>query len=174
MPSKVPAERANAYIKAIESLFACITRNRLRRTTVAFETGHRHSVFFVQNPICLPSSPFDFGFWQCFSVFWNGPLSRWQIRVDEYKYQILNREAHELFAFHWHPLGKVSLPHMHLGFGMRGHDLPIDNKAHIPTGRVPVADIVNFLIVELGVTPLSIDWEQRITTERQHMADAEL
>lgn len=43
----------------------------------------------------------------------------------------------------------------------------MNNKAHIPTGRVPVEDIVSFLISELGVTPLNPDWE-KIIQEKRH------
>jgi hypothetical protein len=117
--------------------------------------------------------PFSFGFWHAFTVYWNSYLARWRVRSEQYKYQISDLDGHELFAFHWDPMAKVGFPHMHLGFGMRGHDLPVDNKAHIPTGRVPIADVVSFLISDLRVPPLFSDWENRLAVSRQSMADAE-
>jgi len=46
---------------------------------------------------------------------------------------------------------KVTMPPMHIGFGMKGYGPPIGNRAHIPTGRVPVEDVITFLIRELEV-----------------------
>jgi hypothetical protein len=130
-------------------------------------------LFLSPGPTRLTGVPFSFGFWHAFSVYWNGYVSRWRARVEEYRYQITDATGHELFAFHWDPMGTMTIPHMHLGFGMRGHQLPIDNKAHIPTGRVPIADIVSFLISELHVPPLFPDWEKRLAVARQSIADAE-
>ena len=56
---------------------------------------------------------------------------------------------------------------MHIGFASKDESLRMDNKAHIPTGRVPVEDVVSFLITELGVTPLVSEWE-RIIREKRH------
>jgi hypothetical protein len=56
---------------------------------------------------------------------------------------------------------------------MQDHSLPIDNKAHIPTGSVSLIDVVAFLITELRVKPLFVDWERRIDVARQRIADAE-
>jgi len=137
------------------------------------EGEQRHRLFLSPAPARLAGAPLSFGFWHAFSVYWNGYLSRWRVRSEQYKYQISDLDAHELFAFHWDPLAKITIPHMHLGFGMRGHHLPIDNKAHIPTGRVPIADVVSFLISELHVPALFSDWDERLTVARQVMADAE-
>jgi len=56
---------------------------------------------------------------------------------------------------------------------MRGHQLPIDNKAHIPTGRVSVVDIISFVMLELRVKPLLDDWQTRLEVARQIFADLE-
>jgi hypothetical protein len=71
-----------------------------------------------------------------------------------------------LFCFHWEPHSTVKYPHVHLGFAAKGHGLPIDNKAHIPSGRVAVEDIVTFLVSDLGVKPLKEDWADILAAER--------
>ncbi|MBV9761181.1 MAG: hypothetical protein JO340_11505 [Acidobacteriaceae bacterium] len=115
----------------------------------------------------------SFGLWLSFSEFWNAQAYRWTIRQERYTYQIVDENAHELFAFHWDPLQDIAFPHLHLGFGMRGHQLPIDNKAHIPTGRVSVVDIISFVMLELRVKPLLDDWQTRLEVARQIFADLE-
>jgi hypothetical protein len=138
-----------------------------------YDKGARHNLFLLRDPARISGSPLSFGCWHAFSVFWDEHSFRWRTRVEQYKYQITDENAHELFAFHWDPTLNVSFPHMHLGFAMRGHTLPIDNKAHIPTGRVSLADVVTFVISELHGMPLHDDWEQRIAVARQRIADIE-
>jgi hypothetical protein len=167
------SDLVNGYFQEIASILACVTKEPLRRTTIPYETGQYHELLFAHNPASLNVPELRFGFWHSFSVFWDEDAYRWRTSIEEYKYQITNANAHELFAFHWHPKSKVLLPHVHLGFGMRGHGLPIDNKAHIPTGRVPIVDIISFLLSELHVKPLLADWEQRIVVARQRIADFE-
>ena len=56
---------------------------------------------------------------------------------------------------------------MHIGFALKDERLRISNKAHVPTGRVLVEDVVVFLISELGVTPLNAEWE-KVIREKRH------
>jgi hypothetical protein len=64
-------------------------------------------------------------------------------------------------SYHWHPIGasQVRTPHLHVrtrsdaGYG----GMPLD-RLHLPTGSIPLAAIVRFLITELGVEPNRADW----------------
>ncbi len=62
-----------------------------------------------------------------------------------------------ILAFHWHQMGvsPVTTHHPHRGGTAVGVDF---SKAHIPTGRVTLQDVLRFAIVDLGVAPLRDDW----------------
>jgi hypothetical protein len=47
------------------------------------------------------------------------------------------------------------------------------NTWHLPTGPVAIEEVVRFCIVDLGVTPLSDDWDHRLRESREN-ADARL
>jgi hypothetical protein len=88
------------------------------------------------------------------------------LSVREYRYRLMEPDERELLAYHWHPHGSslVTAPHMHLSSRMPVIHLPLGNAIalsdmHLPTGFVGVADIVRFLIIEVGVEPRRRDWE---------------
>lgn len=41
------------------------------------------------------------------------------------------------------------------------------NDLHLPTGAIPIEDVIRFCIVDLGVTPLSDDWDARLRESRR-------
>jgi len=70
-------------------------------------------------------------------------------------------------GYHWHPTGHsdVTYPHLHLyaGAGTLHHNL---RKAHLPTARIAMEDVLRFVITQLRVIPLRGDWAV-ILTETQ-------
>jgi hypothetical protein len=99
--------------------------------------------------------------------------SRPQFRtsVTMYMYSVLDLTGRELFAYHWHPSGvsAVRAPHFHASStpsitlpgrpgSSEGTELVL-SRIHFPTHRMELAELVRFLIVELGVGPRRSDWE---------------
>ena len=90
------------------------------------------------------------------------------VDVIGYSYRMLERSGRELLAFHWHPVGlsRVVTPHLHLSSRLR--PIPIEPVGltisladhHIPTGIVTLADVVRYLIVEIGIEPRRSDWRE--------------
>lgn len=76
--------------------------------------------------------------------------------------QTTSRHRREFLAFHWHPQSRVSWPHLHVRAGVE----PALATAHIPTGRVPLEDIVRMLIDDLGARPLRDDWRDVLALTR--------
>lgn len=83
-----------------------------------------------------------------------------------YSYRIADCDDRELLAWHWHPVGSSLVTHTHLHVSSqiapldlgRGLDpLPIADL-HIPTGQVGLADVVRFLIADVGVQPRKPSW----------------
>ena len=95
-------------------------------------------------------------------------------RMVSYEYRILDLDAREILAFHWHPTGlsNVTDPHLHLSSRLNPIDigrnqelLPLADM-HIPTGFVTLEDIVRLLITEFGITPRRDDWDNLLRENR--------
>lgn len=131
-------------------------------------------LFFVKNPVRLKGLPIAFSFSQYFRIV--PSADGYGTQTEAYTYEIEDcHSRHELFAFHWEPNApnsKSALPHLHLGFAHRDEGLRINNKAHIPTGRIELDDVVSFLIDELRVTPLIFNWRSVLPANRYIFADS--
>lgn len=66
-------------------------------------------------------------------------------------------DGQDRLRYDWHPLvtPAIKFPHVHID----------DAKAHIPTGRVLIEDVL-IAAMELGAMPLSTDWKARLTEAR--------
>lgn len=83
----------------------------------------------------------------------------WRCRTLGYAYTVFEGTdlSRELLAWHWHPSSRPDT-HLHVG---KGHpDLSgLSHKAHVPTGRVSLEEVVAFLIRDLMVEPQRDDYE---------------
>ncbi len=93
----------------------------------------------------------------------------WEIGTVGYAYTLLLTTGAELLAFHWHPFGSsaVKSPHLPIGNAIVAKDVPEGfprsvarefGHAHIPTGTVPLRDVLGFVIDEFGVAPRRPGW----------------
>jgi hypothetical protein len=96
-----------------------------------------------------------------------GHVAGERVDVSAYDFRILDTNERELLAWHWHPMGNSPITHTHLhvssqiaplDLGRGLAPLPLADL-HIPTGPVSLADIVRFLIAEVGVQPRKPDWQ---------------
>lgn len=88
------------------------------------------------------------------------PHGHWKVTTSAYAYTLETEGGSELIAYHWHPNERsaVTFPHLHLGAGaLIGR--PEFTKAHLPTGRVAIEDVLRLAIREFGVHPRRDDWE---------------
>lgn len=91
-----------------------------------------------------------------------------RVRTLKYAYKIDNwNDGHEIMAYHWHPKEKIKYPHLHLSYGARigRGDLL---RAHVPTGRVALEDVIQFLIESFNVEPSKEEWEGILEDSREN------
>lgn len=145
----------NVYLNSFQSVLSCVTSRPLARR----RCEDTEELFLVNSPVRLKGSDLLFSVTQYFRIVNSAELDDCAVRTESYTYEILDSiTQNDLFCFHWEPNSTVQYPHIHLGFAAKGHGLPIDNKAHIPSGRVAIEDVVAFLIKDLGVKPLTDNW----------------
>jgi hypothetical protein len=178
LPGRTARDAFNAYAEPLKAVFRCITTEPLRRIRLADQPNENgiplEHFFFANAPVRLKARQRNYAlhFDQYYRVVWIADSDFYKVTTQSYSYVIEDGETKkELFVFHWHPHSKVTAPHVHIGFGLQGHGLPIDNKAHIPTGRVPVEDIVSFLIHDLNVEPLCDNTMEIIARARERFIE---
>lgn len=98
-----------------------------------------------------------------------GELGPWKTTVTQYAYSLLvPDDGAEMLGWHWHPdRSRTPRPHLHLGedvLAARGRLTP---KAHVPTGRISLEEVLRFTIEDLGVLPLRDDWDEVLRESQQ-------
>jgi len=88
---------------------------------------------------------------------------QWSAQTIGWAYQVANHAGLEIFAYHWHPVGRsrVTRPHLHLRGGAVAAEL---GKTHFPTGVVTLADVVRLLIEDFETPPRRADWAHILET----------
>jgi len=104
----------------------------------------------------------------------SGRRPRFEPVVTMYLYSVLDLGGRELFAYRWHPSGvsAVRTPHFHASSippitlterSGRIETMKLDiSHAHFPTQRIELAELVYFLIRDLGIEPRRPDWERAL------------
>jgi hypothetical protein len=89
------------------------------------------------------------------------PLGDWKVSTAAYQYSLAQENGKEILAYHWHPDARNSIrtPHLHIGPGAQAKWKPLA-KAHIPTGRIALEDLLRLAIRDFGVEPLRPDWAE--------------
>jgi hypothetical protein len=94
----------------------------------------------------------------------------YKVSSSSYQYSLLDRNEREIVVYRWHPEGVNTFadPHMHVS-GAAPIELALApgeaeprelaiNKAHFPTARFFLEDVVALLIREFDVAPRRADW----------------
>lgn len=91
----------------------------------------------------------------------SGASGAWKVSISAYAYRLLDPDEAELLAYHWHPSGRsaMTFPHLHLGSAGVGPGGAL-LRAHLPTGRVALEEVIRLAIVDLGAQPRRADWSE--------------
>lgn len=92
----------------------------------------------------------------------SGDRGPFKVTTTAYMYIVDDHHGHEVFSYHWQPDEPTTrFPHLHVGH-------PPMKKAHFPTGRIALEEVLRLLITGFGVRPSRQDWSQILTsTQRQ-------
>lgn len=92
----------------------------------------------------------------------------WKVSTCAYDHVLQRRDGTEIISFHWHPAGNswVKQPHIHLGAAELSSSGVLSHKAHVPTSRVALEDVIAFAITDLRVEPLTGSWPEILNETR--------
>lgn len=170
MAARSPSDAFRLHVAALDDVLRYVTAHRHTipaRTSVLLDVDYAVALSNLTPVPILGVNRLTLSIGQRFRNFAAPDIPRFRSITTGYFYGITSLEARDLFHFHWTPhaiiSGAITTPHMHVGsvlFGDQRVLMPGTlHKTHIPTGTVSVADVVRFLIVELGARPLRANWE---------------
>jgi len=167
MAGKTPREAVTNFLVPLQYALSCITRDVLSVRGGYNVSPQPHSLLFQNNPVILGQDKrYTLKLIQQYYIV-KGENERgpWKVSTAAYYYTVETPDTHaapsqEILGYHWHPAQRsaITYPHMHLykGAGTLQHNLL---KAHLPTARIAIEDIVRCLITQLDVVPLRDEWE---------------
>jgi hypothetical protein len=162
VPRKTPYEAVEAYVQPLREAISCLSQ------TAHFATAGGHYVSDKPHVLTLvdgarlrlqssDDTDLTLSVSQQYEIVEDE--SGFRVRTLKYAYKIDNwQDGHEVMAYHWHPAERIKYPHLHLSYGARvgREDL---RKAHVPTGRIALEDVIQFLIESFRVMPAKEHWE---------------
>ncbi len=166
MPGRRPPEAVAKFLAPLQLAASCITK-------AVFEVGGGYHPADTPHVLILnrgePVRLRGSGGELALSVLMQYRIVRadaergpWKVRTMAYAYTLFEA-GRESLAYHWHPERReegqwVTFPHLHVSAGGAvGRRL---EKAHLPTGRVALEDVVRLALTDLKVTALRPDWER--------------
>lgn len=173
MAGKTPYEAVKNYLNPIQLSLSCISHTVITVSPRGYENfdGHSHSLLIERGyPIKLPASSGTYYLGirhQYIIVEAEGDRGPYKVSTKAYEYKILNDKKQEILAYHWHPQSQVKYPHLHIK-QVSGSPISVLQKAHIPTSRIAIEDIVALLLDpnSFGVNPHRNDWETILESGR--------
>lgn len=164
MASRTLAEAVRLHIDQIQRLVSCVTSSALVVEGVRGAT-ERRAVSFPSGPADLSGVRLKLTVRQHFRMF--DLAGRHTLIVVGYQYALCDAAEKEISAYHWHPSGRsrFTQPHLHLGRAaqIKQRDLA---SAHLPTGHVSLADVIELAIDGFGVVPRIETWREVIAEAR--------
>jgi hypothetical protein len=165
LPGRTQQEAFDAFIDPIKRAISCVATAKLLRSK---NDGATQGITLSPTPIRLTGSDYQLHIAHTFCFI--EANREWRVTSLNYTYAIeLARDNQKVVAFHWdgHGNGDVPFAHLHLGHANVEASPFLGPKAHIPTGRVAIEDVIYFLIDELRVQPLRHDWRNVLATARK-------
>lgn len=156
------------YITEIQKIVSCVAKD------VCFPySNHRGnlSLGWAKGPLQLKCSEGEQLWLDVTQELTKPSPNEDKISTLAYIYSILDSEKQPLIGFHYHPDDNdesITYPHIHAYATEDARFKRLNlHRRHIPSGRVPLEDVVRWLIAELRVNPLRDSWDTDLIETRQ-------
>jgi hypothetical protein len=160
VPGRTPGEALEEYTEPLRQTLRCVTDS-----FIGYSYGRIGNLTFVNEPIAkLRATELGLSFSQQYRLIQTEDTQLWRVQTRGYFYTVHDCSAdypQEIFSYQWHPQSSVIFPHVHFKKGE-----PRITRTHLPTGRISIESIVEFLILDLKVRPASDDWSEIVTRNR--------
>jgi hypothetical protein len=167
VPGRTTGEAVEAYTQPIRETLRCVTDSVIAYGGGTSPSTRVNTLTFVADPVApLHGSTLGLHFSQRYNFYQDSTGTQsWRVRIRGYFYTVFDwteKEPKEIFSYQWHPDASVTIPHVHFKKGEERI-----TRSHLPTGRVSIESIVEFLIRDMDVKPKRNDWEDVIVRNRE-------
>jgi hypothetical protein len=167
VPGRTTGEAVEAYTEPIRQTLLCVTNSIIGYGGGTYLSGNVSTLTFVNDGVAaLHGTDLGLFFSQRYNFYQDsGGDQRWRVRTRGYFYTVYDCQTEhpsEIFSYQWHPELPVTIPHVHF---KRGEERI--RRVHLPTGRISIESVAEFLIRDMGVKPKRADWEKVITRNRE-------
>jgi hypothetical protein len=167
---RTPREAVERYAEPIKTTLLCVTDAFLGYSGGVYPSREAHNLCFIGSPPIgrLAGTKLSLFFSQNYSIVQLSTAEQeWKVKTEGYIYRLDDESGAEIISYHWHPNSEYPrFPHLHL---KKGSDVGREElkRCHIPTGRVSIESVVEFLIKEFHVIPRYSDWRDVIEENRR-------
>ena len=172
MALNTPSQAYRRYFNSLQAAVGCITHGRFTGRIAATPRVNQTYALVLNdgNPEPLKGRfRLAFSAGQEFRIIQDERADHGPYRATtiQYWYQFQVIDGVRLLTYHWTPEttdpGQRTYPHLHIESGLVDQNGPFNpdtfSKYHIPTERISIEAVVRFAIEELGVEPISSNWE---------------
>jgi hypothetical protein len=153
LPGKTASLAFDAFVGPLSRAISCVT---LCTFTATPPNQRGNQTLFLNNGLPCPLSDLFLDARIIFRLVKDERTKIWKASTRGYNYQISDSHKREILCYQWHPSVAPVFPHLHVGPGSEVGD--ILRKAHIPTGRVSLEEVLRLAIDEFGVRALKANW----------------
>jgi hypothetical protein len=163
-----PYQAVQDFRSSLQRAISCVTPSVIAvRSATGYGVGSEHALTLgVPEAVKLPGAGISLSVRAYARVVERDDgAAPWRVDLASYFHTLRDAQGREVIAYHWHPEGRspIDFPHLHLGAGsvVGREEL---QKAHIPTGRVELEDVLLMAIREFGIRPRRDDWQEILGT----------
>lgn len=166
MAGKTPYQAVKSFLAPLQLSVSCVSHAVIQHGGREYEPNAGPYALVVGGECRLrrdPSLTLDIRM-QYKIVEALGDRGLYKVTITAYMYIVDDHRGHEVFSYHWQPdAPEVKFPHLHV-------EHPAFKRAHFPTGRISLEEVLRLLITDFGVQPLKSDWNRILTKTHQKFA----
>lgn len=166
MAGKTPYQAVQNFLAPLRRAISCVSRAGIQHGGRDYELNADPYALVVRGQRklrCHPPLSIDIRM-QYKIVEASGERGPYKVKITAYMYIVDDHRGHEVFSYHWQPdAPEVKFPHLHV-------EHPHLKKAHFPTSRISIEEVLRLLITDFEVRPLRSDWDTILTETHQKFA----
>jgi len=162
---RTPREAVDNYVRPLQRAVSCVSDAVVQLLADGRKEGAVRGFVVNQNESFSLAGPqrFLLNVSQRYEVVQaTGDKGPWKVSTRGYQYHLVTADHTEVLLWHWHPVGFSSYdqPHMHAGRAVLDPGGVLTRKAHLPTGRVAIEEMLLLLISDFQVVPRRSDFSE--------------
>lgn len=173
MAGRTSAEAVSSYVEPLRKVLSCVTQEVVQVGGGYHPADQPHVLIVANgNPVRLKGGKrVTLSVLQRYRVIEEvGEREPWRVSTAAYLYALGVDGGPEILGYHWHPFSGAAFPHVHLGAGS-GVNREELQKAHLPTGRIALEQVVRLAIADFDAEPLRPDWDEVLVEAQERFEE---